>query len=31
VLSATEQGLLLRFTAGHTDFCAQAMKTAEGV
>ena len=26
VLSADEQGLLLRFTAGHTDFCAQAMK-----
>jgi adenylate cyclase len=31
VLSAAEQGLLLHFTAGHTDFCARAMETAEGV
>ena len=27
VVSVQEQGLLLRFTAGHTDFCAQALKT----
>ena len=28
VLKADKQGLLLRFTAGHTDFCAKAMETA---
>jgi adenylate cyclase len=31
VLSAQGQEYLLRFTAGHTDFCAQAMKVATGV
>ena len=28
VLRQEDQGLVLRFTAGHADFCVQAMKTA---
>ena len=31
VLRAENQSFLLRFTAGHTEFCARAMETSAGV